>query len=104
LGDSEWHDLINAQTQSADPKHVSNYIDYSMVGSDFKLSEAAKNVHELDPTSIPKALKQMAHYHILIPLLMFTTQSLKISHDNIGDLYMKKKTRLSATKYILNSN
>jgi len=89
--------IINSQTQPVEEKQVkSDYIDYSKAGLAFKLSEASTNVHELDPLAIPNALKQMVHYRVFIPLLMFTMQSFNIIHDNVGDLYMKKKTGLSA--------
>jgi len=105
LENSDWQALINAQTRADKLKQPkSDYIDYSTVGPAFKLSEASKNVHELDPSAIPNALKQMAHYWVFIPLSMFTSHSLKIIRDNIGDLYMKKKTGLSAGKYVLNSD
>jgi len=88
-----------------DPKLVkSDYVDYSALGNAFKLEEALKNIHELDLTVIPSALKQMAQCRVFIPLSMFTTQSLQLIHNNIGDLYTKKKTGLSAGKYILNSD
>jgi len=35
---------------------------------------------------------------------MFTIYALKRIQDNLGDLYMKKKTDLSAGKYIMNSD
>jgi len=35
---------------------------------------------------------------------MFTSQSFSIIHNNIGDLYTKKKTGLLAGKYVLNSD
>jgi len=105
LGNSDWQALINTQTHPTDPKQTkSDYIDYSEVGPAFRLSEASKNVHELDPSAIPNALKQMAHYRVFIPLSMFTSQSLNIIRDNVADLYMKKKTGLSAGKYVLNSD
>jgi len=97
LGNPEWQAIINSQTQLVKQKQVkSDYIDYSKAGPVFKLSEALMNVHELYPSAIPNALKQMAHYWVFIPLLMFTMQSFNIIHDNVGDLYMKKKTGLSA--------
>jgi len=80
----------------------SDYVDYSILGPAFRLDEASKNIHELDTSIIPNALKQMAHCRVFVPLSMFTTQSLHRIHDNIRDLYMKRKTRLSAGKYILN--
>jgi len=105
IGNSEWQDLIHTRTQATDPKLAkSDYVDYSVVGPAFSLSEASKNLHELDPSTIPNALKQMAHYRVFIPLSMFTSNSLKIIRDNVGDLYTKKKTGLSAGKYILNSD
>ena len=82
----------------------SDYVDYSILGPAFRLDEASKNVHELDPSIILNALKQMAHFRVFVPLSMFTTQSLHRIHDNIRDLYTKRKTRLSARKYILNSD
>jgi len=53
------------------------YIDYSDVRPTFKESEAMKNTHDLDPTAIPNALRQMAHFRVYIPLSMFTTDTLK---------------------------
>jgi len=53
LGNTDWQALINVQSQSVDPKQTrSDYIDYLMVGLAFKLSEALKNIHELDPSTI----------------------------------------------------
>ena len=74
-----------------------------MVCLAIKLSEASKNVYESDLSVISNVLKQMAHYQVFIPLSMFTSQS-HIIHDNIGDLYTKKKTGLSSGKYVLNSD
>jgi len=92
LGDLEWHDLNNPDS-SADLKHVrSNYIDTPWL--DHFNFKAPKNVHELDPTSIPKALNKWL-LHILI-LYDVHHSVLKISHDNIGDLYMRKNIRLLA--------
>jgi len=72
------------------------YVDYSDVGLTFKESEAMKNTHELDLTAIPNTLRQMAHFRVYIPLSMLTTDALKKIRDNVGDLYTKKKTSLSA--------
>jgi len=72
-----------------------------MVGPTFKLAEASKNVHELDPSAFPNSLKQMVHCRVLIPLSMFTSQSLNIIYVNVGD-YLKKNTGLSAGKYVFN--
>jgi len=105
LGNADWQALINAQDQIPDPKLAkSDYVDYSVLGPAFKLDEASKNIHELDPSVIPNALKQMAHCRVFIPLSMFTTQALKTIHDNVGDLYTKKKTGLSVGKCVLNSD
>jgi len=105
LGNSDWQALITSQDQLPNPKLTkSDYLDYSTLGPAFKLEEASKNVLELDPSIILNALKQMAHCRVFIPLLMFTTQALKTIRDNVGDLYTKKKTGLSAGKYILNSD
>ena len=105
LGNPEWQVIINSQTQLVKQKQVkSDYIDYSKAGPVFKLSEALMNVHELYPSAIPNALKQMAHYQVFTPLSMFTVQSFNVIHDNVRDLYMKKKTGLSAGKYVLNSD
>ena len=49
-------------------------------------------------------MRQMAHYRISTPLLMFTTNSMSMIHNNVGDLYMKKKTDSMARKYVLNSD
>src|SRR5882724_7090238 len=85
LGNPKWQAIINSQSQLVKQKQVkSDYIDYSKAGPAFKLSEASRNVHELDPSAIPNALKQMAHYWVFIPLSMFTSHSLKIIRDNIG--------------------
>jgi len=35
---------------------------------------------------------------------MFTTNSMSMIHNNVGDLYMKKKTDSMARKYVLNSD
>jgi len=92
LGNPEWQALINSQTWPVGQKQVrSDYIDYSQAGPAFKLSEASKNVHELDPSAIPNVLKQMVHYRVFIPLLMFTSQSFSIICDNIRDLYMQRR-------------
>ena len=79
-----------------------DYIDFSEVGPVFKTSEAMKNKHECNPKSIPSALKQMAYYHVFIPLSMLTNNAMNTIHNDIGDLYTKKKTRPSAGKYTLN--
>jgi len=76
----------------------SDYIDHSEVGPAFKLSEASKNMYELDLSAIPNVLKQMAHYWVFILLLMFTSQSFNIICDNVRTWNMKKKTGLSAGK------
>jgi len=105
LGNVEWQALINSQDQVHDPKPAkSDYVDYSVLGPAFSLDEASKNIHELDHSAIPNALKQMAHCRVFIPLSLFTTQALKAIRDNVGDLYTKRKTGLSAGKYILNSD
>jgi len=105
LGNADWQALIRSQDQLPNLKSAkSDYVDYSVIGPAFRLEEASKNAHELDPTVIPSALKQMAHCRVFIPLSMFTTQALHKIRDNIGDLYTKKKTGLSAGKYILNSD
>jgi len=105
MGNAEWQELIGSQCQPADPRPTkSDYVDYSELGPAFKLSEALKNTHKLDPSMIPNALRQMAHYRLFVPLSMFTTQALKMIWDNTGDLYMKKKTGLSVDKYVLNSD
>src|SRR5882724_6291342 len=80
--------------QSILPKD--GYVDYSDVRPTLQESEAMKNTHKLDPTAILNALRQMAHFRVYIPLSMFTTDALKKIRDNVGDLYMKKKTGLSA--------
>jgi len=104
LGNTDWQALINSQDQLPNLKLTkSDYLDYSTLGPAFKLEEASKNVLELDPSVIPNALKQMAHCRVFI-LSMFTMHALKSIHDNIGDLYTKKKTGLSAGKYVLNSD
>src|SRR5882724_9005584 len=86
------------------PLPKDDYLDFSEVAPVFKASEVLKNIHELYPTAILVRLKQMAHYRVFIPLSMFTTDALKRIRDNVGDLYTKKKTSLSAGKYILNSD
>ena len=63
LGNPNWQAIINSQTWPVGQKQVrSDYIDYSQAGPAFKLSEASKNIHELDPSAIPNVLKQMVHY------------------------------------------
>jgi len=105
LGNTDWKVFIGTQSQMPILKPLkSDYVDYSILGPAFRLDEASKNVHELDPSIILNALKQMAHFRVFVPLSMFTTQSLHRIHDNIRDLYTKRKTRLSARKYILNSD
>jgi len=75
-----------------------------MMGPIFKAKEAMKNVYELDPSAIPNALKHMAHLHVFIPLLMFTSESLRTIWENVSDLYMNRKTGFATGKYILNSD
>jgi len=105
LGNTDWQALINLQDQLPDPKLTkSDYLDYSTLAPAFKFEEALKNILELDPSVILNALKQMAHCRVFIPLLMFMMHVLKTIRDNVGDLYMKKKTGLSAGKYVLNSD
>jgi len=74
------------------------------MGSTFKAEEAMKNIHELDPSAIPNALRHMAHLRVFIPLSMFTSDSLRVICDNIGSLYTKRKTSFAVDKYILNSD
>jgi len=63
LGNPKWQVIINYKTQLIEQKQVrSDYIDYSEVGLVFKLSEVSKNMHELDLSAIPNALKQMANF------------------------------------------
>jgi len=63
LGNPNWQAIINSQTWPVGQKQVkSDYIDCSEVGLAFKLSEASKNVNELDLSAIPNVLKQMVHY------------------------------------------
>ena len=103
LGNNDWQALIYSHDQLPNLKMAkSDYVDYSVLDPTFRLEEASKNAHKLDLSVILNALKQMAHCRVFIPLSMFTTQSLEMISNNIGDLYMKKKTGLSARKYVLN--
>jgi len=100
-----WQSLMSASDNQMDPKLLKDeYVDYSKMGTTFKAEEVVKNIHELDPSSIPNVLKHMAHLHIFIPLMMFTSESFRIICDNVGDLYTKRKTGFAAGKYILNSD
>jgi len=101
---NNWRAMIANTNGIQNPLPKDDYLDFSEAAPVFKASEALKNIHELDPTAIPVGLKQMAHYRVFIPLSMFTTDALKRIRDNVGDLYTKKKTGLSAGKYILNSD
>jgi len=99
LEGAKWNALINSHSQFPDPK--SDYVDYSEIGPAFKLQEAPKNIHKLDPTVIPSTLKQMAHCRVFILFSMFTTQSLQMIHDNIGDLYKRPDCWLANTSSTL---
>src|SRR5882724_4388869 len=41
---------------------------------------------------------------VFIPLTMFTSELLRTIHDNVGDLYTKRKMGFAAGKYNLNSD
>jgi len=98
IGNTDWQAIMGSQTHFLNLKlNKSDFVDYSALGWAFRLKEASKNIHELDPSIIPSALKQMAHCRVFIPL-KFTTQSLQTIRVNVGDLYTKKKTRLCAGK------
>ena len=89
---------------SVQPLAKSDYINFSEVGPIFKMAQVMKNMHELNPESIPNALRQMAYHHIFILLSMLMADSMNTIHDNISNLYTKQNTGLSAGKYILNPN
>ena len=100
-----WHAAMASANQLEDLKLLkSDYVDYSCLGQVFRLAEASKKMHELEPSTIPNVLRQMVHYRIFTPLSMFTTNSMNMIHNNVGDLYMKKKTGSVAGKYVLNSD
>ena len=101
----DWHAAIASANQPVDPNPSNNMaVVISGMGPVFKLSEASKNLHELEPSAIPFILKQMAQYLIFTPLSMFTTKSMDIIRNNVGDLYTKKKTGSAVGKYVLNSD
>jgi len=101
----DWHAAIASATQIGIHNPLKNGpVNFSDAGPVFKLSEASKNRHELELTTIPFTLKQMAQYRIFTPLSMFTTASMDVIHINVGDLYTKKKTGSAARKYFLNSD
>jgi len=74
---NNWGALIanSSRLQNLPPKD--DDIDYSEVGPTFKASEAVKNIHELNLTTIINVLKKMVHYRVFIPFSMFMTDVLK---------------------------
>src|SRR6266481_1986152 len=104
LKSADWRALMSLDNTPPSALPKADYIDFSEIGPMFKTTEARKNRHELDLKTIPNALRQMAFYHVFIPLSMFTADSMNVIRDNIGDLYTKKKTSLSMGKYVLNSD
>ena len=59
LRNADWQALIGSHSQSPDSRPVKNdYIDYSELGPTFNITEALKNTHKLNPSTIPNALRQ----------------------------------------------
>jgi len=59
IGNTDWQAIIGSQNSVAQSEtEQSDFVDYSSLGPTFRLEEASKNIHELEPILILSALKQ----------------------------------------------